>query len=152
MQQKNTNILSKIFLKASPFHLHSQSSITHYKFQKKKKTTPLFSSPNPRSHILREDQGWPFSVANKFIKLHRIATRSKGLPFVGQNRCAPLNDARRHLCDGKLTPPPPHGRKGGKSCLLRTKGERRKRRTAGIKISKPNKFTGARHCRDTIYA
>lgn len=42
MQQKNTNILSKIFLKASPFHLHSQSSITHYKFQKEKKQLRYF--------------------------------------------------------------------------------------------------------------
>lgn len=127
----------------SPFYLHSRSSITHYKFQTNNETIRYFHRQNLLLvPTLREDQGWPFTLR---INLSNCIVSQRGqravVPFVGQNRCAPLNDARRHLCDGKLTP---HGRKGGKSCLFRTVA---KRRTAGIKISKPNKFTGARHCR-----
>lgn len=93
------------------------------KKRKEKKKTTLLTFKNllvPTRWI----KGGPFNVTNKFNQItNRIATRSKDprlLLFLlsAENRCAPLNDARRHLCDGKLTPRWKRW-KAGKSYLFR---------------------------------
>lgn len=90
-----------------------------------------------------------YSRYNKFNQITSYRNAIKGratpfVPFVGQNRCAPLNDARRRLCDGKLTPSPcaSDGKPGNRIYFAGW----RKGAGPDIKISK-RKFTDARHCR-----
>lgn len=142
-----TYILSSLYQSYQSFQSSNNFLSICFKIEKKKRkkeTTllPLFSKISSFSR-----QGWSIHVTINLIKLHRIAIKGRAtpfVPFVGQNRCAPLNDARRRLCDGKLTPSPcaSDGKPGNRIYFAGW----RKGAGPDIKISK-RKFTDARHCR-----
>lgn len=106
-----------------PFHVHFENPKIEIQRKEKKKKKQLCLLSKISSFPRVESRVVHSTLRINLIKLHRIATRSKDprlLLFLlsAENRCAPLNDARRHLCDGKLTPRWKRW-KAGKSYLFR---------------------------------